>query len=169
MKCDKHFESDTSISIRALNICYKLHKGLASLRLDENVNQQDYAYFRQYCLKLIIPFKDSQLIETKIVDINKIFRKVIEKLVFEPELEEFEINKIYEHIKIYIKNTYYSDETGETFEEEFLNYLGNSNNLGNYKFRKLFIHNAQWLSENYYSLVSQRGKGNISILRKRDD
>lgn len=169
MKCDDRFESDTSISIRALNICYKLHKGLASLRLDGDVNQQDYTYFKQYCLKYIIPFKDSELIETKIVDINKIFRRVIEKLVFEPELEEIEINKIYEHIKIYIKNSYYGDETNEIFEEEFLNYLGKDKNLGNYKFKKLFKHNAQWLSENHYSLISQRGKGNISTLRKKDD
>lgn len=168
LKCDNAFENDTSISIRALNVCYKIHRGLASLRLNENVNEQDYTYFKQYCLKYIIPFRNSELIKTKIIDIDDIFRKVIGRLVFDPELEEIEISKIYEHIKIYIKNTYYSDETNELFEGEISNYLGNNNNLGNYKFRKLFIHNAQWLSDNHYSLISKRGKGNISILKKND-
>ena len=118
-------------------------------------------------IKNVISFRDSELIATRCNkdNINNIFKKVLKGLVIDPELEQIDIGTIYNHIKIFIKNAYYSDIPDEQFEEEIYDYIGIGNNLANYKLKKLFVHNARWLNDNGYTLVSKRGKGNISYLK----
>lgn len=157
------FETETDINIRSLNICYKSLKVLASLRLDINVNERDFNYFKQKSMKLIIPFRNSNLIETKTIDINEIFREAFKTIL----KEEISIKNHIDSIRAYIKRRWYNDETNERFEIEILDFIGQGDRLNNnYEYRKLLRNNENWLKEQGYYIESKRGKGNITVIRK---
>ncbi len=158
------------LSMRALNTSFKLLKALGSLRLSEKVEEIDFNYFRQQCMKLIIPFRSSKIIEDKVIDLNLIFRKICEDCVFVFNFEKVPIEDIIEEIRAYIKRTFYNNEPDEKFEQEIDNYMLSLYTLKeNYKFRKLLTNNVNWLKENNYLIERSGGKGKGTFIKKKSD
>ena len=114
------FKTDTDLNIRSLNICYKVLKSLAALNLDNEVNNSTFNYFSQRCMKLILPFRDSKLIETKTIDIDQIFQEIISMI----EPEEITTKELLLEISKYIKRTFYNDKTNEIFNEYITSFIG---------------------------------------------
>jgi hypothetical protein len=161
---EDRFKTDTDVNIRSLNICYKVLKGLSSLRFMEKVENTSFNYFRKKCMKFIIPFRDSELIETRQIDMNKIFKDIF----LEMNQVEVNIKDFIDEIKGYIKRTYYNDKSDDVFGEEIKDYIGLAYNLReNYYFDKLLKNNEKWLNDQNYFKESGQGKGKHTVIKKR--
>ena len=161
---EDRFKTDTDVNIRSLNICYKVLKGLSSLRFMKKVENTSFNYFLKKCMKFIIPFRDSELIETRQIDMNQIFKDIF----LEMAQVEVNIKDFIDEIIGYIKRTYYNDKSDDVFGEEIKDYIGLAYNLrDNYYFDKLLKNNEKWLNEQNYFIESGQGKGKHTIIRKR--
>jgi len=161
---EDRFKTDTDVNIRSLNICYKVLKSLSSLRFMEKVENTSFNYFRKKCMRFIIPFRDSELIKTRQIDMNQIFKDIF------LEMAKVEVNTkdFIDEITGYIKRTYYNDKSDDVFEEEIKDYIGLAYNLRkNYYFDKLLKNNEKWLNEQNYFIESGQGKGKHTIIKKR--
>lgn len=161
---EDRFKTDTDVNIRSLNICYKVLKGLSSLRFMKKVENTSFNYFLKKCMKFIIPFRDSELIETRQIDMNQIFKDIF----LEIAQVEVDIKDFIDEIIGYIKRTYYNDKSDDVFGEEIKDYIGLGYNLrDNYEFKKLLKNNEKWLNEQNYFIESGQGKGKHTVIRKR--
>lgn len=159
------FKTDTDVNIRSLNICYKILKSLASLRFKEKVEKTSFNYFKKRCMRLIIPFRESELIKTKTIDMNEVFKETFMKEI--SSKEEITIKEFIDSIKAYIKRTYYNDVSDELFGDEINDYIDSGNTLeDNYEFRKLLKNNEDWLKKQDFFIDSKRGRGKLTVIRK---
>lgn len=157
------FKTDTDLNIRSLNICYKVLKSLVALNFDNEVNNSTFNYFSQRCMKLIIPFRDSKLIETKTINIDKIFQEIIS--IIEPE--EITTKELLLEISKYIKRTFYNDSTDEVFNEDIPSFIGTGYTFAeNYKLKKLLKNNEDWLNQREYVIESGKGKRKVTTIKK---
>lgn len=160
------FKTDTDVNIRSLNICYKVLKCLSSLRFFKKVENTSFNYFKKKVMKFVIPFRESKLIETIHIDMDKIFQDTFGSF----EQDEITAKEIIDEIRAYIKRTYYNDKSDEVFEKEIKDYLGSDYNLrGNYEFKKLLTNNEAWLKESDFYIESERGKGKTTTIKKIQD
>jgi len=160
---DKDRANTEGLSMRALNTSFKLLKALGSLRLNEKVEEIDLNYFRQQCMKLIIPFRSSKIIEKKVIELNLIFQKICENYVFAFSFEKVPIEEIIEEIRAYIKRTFYNNEPDEKFEQEIENYMPAKYTLReNYKFKKILLNNKNWLKNEGY-IIEKASKAGTFI------
>ena len=161
---EDRFKTDTDVNIRSLNICYKVLKGLSSLRFMKKVENTSFNYFLKKCMKFIIPFRDSELIETRQIDMNQIFKDIF----LEMAQVVVNIKDFIDEIIGYIKRTYYNDKSDDVFGEEIKDYIGLAYNLrDNYYFDKLLKNNEKWLNEQNYFIESGQGKGKLTTIKKR--
>jgi len=158
------FQTDTDVNIRSLNICYKVLKAITCLNLNNYVHERAFQYLRKNCMKLIIPFRDSDLIDTKSIDMNEIFKETISNA----KKDELTIKESIEAIKLLIKRRFYNDKSEDEFNAEITNYIGDGERLDeNYEFRKLLKNNESWLNKKGFIIESKRGKGNITKIKKK--
>ena len=158
------FKTDTDINMRSLNICYKALKSLSALRFSKKVDKSIFNYFKQKCMKLIIPFRDSLLIETKSVNMDEIFKDIFRNIV----KDEITIKEFISEVRKYMKRIYYNDKSEAVFEEEIKDYIGCGETLkGNYKFKKLLKNNEGWLkTKDYFIDYGGTGKGAITTIKR---
>lgn len=158
------FKADTAINIRSLNICYKLLKSLSALRFSKKVDKSIFNYFKQKCMRLIIPFRGSLLIETKSINMDEIFKDTFRNI----DKDEITTKEFVDEIRKYIRRIYYNDKTEAVFLEEIEDYIGSKYVLeNNYKFKKILKNNEGWLKTKDYCIeYGGKGKGNITIIRK---
>lgn len=159
------YKTDTDVNIRSLNICYKVLKGLSSLRFFKKVINTSFNYFRKKAMKFIIPFRDSELINTKQIDMDTIFKEILSKMT----QNEITIKAYIEEIKAYIKRTYYNDKSNEMFEHEITDYIGPDYNLNNYEFKKLLKNNEDWMHKKGFVFELRKGKGNLTVIKKLEN
>ncbi|MBA7492946.1 hypothetical protein ES702_03499 [subsurface metagenome] len=157
------FKTDTDINMRSLNICYKALKSLSALRFSKKVDKSIFNYFKQKCMKLIIPFRDSLLIETKSMNMDEIFKDTFRNIV----KDEITIKEFISEVRKYMKRIYYNDKSEAVFKEEIEDYIGCGDTLkDNYKFKKLLKNNEGWLKTKDYLIdYGGKGKGSVSTIK----
>lgn len=161
---EDRYKTDTDINIRSLNICYKVLKGLSALRFIETVGQTSFNYFRKKCMKFILPFRESELIDTKQIDMNEIFKNTFRTIA----RNEIIIQEFIDEIRAYMKRTYYNDKPEEVFKEEIKDYIRSEYNLReNYEFNKLLKNNENWL--NNQGFFVKKRKGQVTTIKKMND
>ena len=158
------FKTDTDVNIRSLNICYKVLKSLSALRFSKKVDKSIFNYFKQKCMKLIIPFRDSLLIQTQSINMDEIFKDIFRNI----EKDEITVKEFISEIRKYMKRNYYNDKSEEIFEEEIKDYIGCESTLkDNYYFNKLLNNNEGWLNtKGYFVERGGKGKGSVSTIKK---
>ncbi len=158
------FKTDTDVNMRSLNICYKILKSLSALRFSKKVNKSIFNYFKQKCMSLIIPFRDSLLIETKSINMDEVFKDTFRNIA----KHEITLKVFVDEIRKYMKRIYYNDKSEEFFEEEIKDYITSEYSLKeNYKFKKLLMNNEGWLkSQDYFIEYGGKGKGNVTTIKK---
>lgn len=144
------------ITQRSKNTCYRVLKAMACLRLDENVNESDFDYFKLRGVNLITVFRNSQYFRKEFVDLEGIFvrticdmfefkqnpiaiedhivfmREYLLRTIFNYSLEEKELPKEFENL--------------EKLEKILPAEIGLSKN---YVYRKLLLTNKEKLIEEY--------------------
>jgi len=161
---EDQFKTDTDINIRSLNICYKILKSLSSLRFIETVGPTSYNIFKKKCMKFILPFRNSELIDTKQIDMNEVFKETFKKIT----KDEVMIKEFIDEIRKYMKRIYYNDKSEEIFEEEIEDYINSEPTLkDNYEFKKLLKNNEKWLKDQgFFVEYGGKGKGHLTIIKR---
>lgn len=158
------FKTDTDINMRSLNICFKALKSLSALRFSKKVNKSILNYFKQKCMKLIIPFRDSDLIETKSMNMDVIFKDTFRNI----EKDEITIKEFVGEVRKYMRRNYYNDKSEAVFKVEIKDYIGSEYTLWeNYKFKRLLENNEGWLKDKgYFVEKGGKWKGAITTIKK---
>ena len=163
------YEGDDSFSMRGMNICKKSLRVLASLRLDDNVNEDDYKRFRDEMIQYVIPFRDSKYFKKENIDLNQAFKDVFETEIIEYDTDAININDLILRIKAFLKRRYFIEMGIEEFEERVVNVLGSEYNKKNYKIIRLLNNNKIWLESKQYNIISKPGRGNLTIIEKENN
>lgn len=161
------FTGDDSFDNRAKSACKKLLRALASLRLDNQVNNYDFDFFKNNYTSYVILFRNSDFIKKEVIDINKIFRDVFETEIIEFDLENINIKDLIDRIKAYLRRNYFSDVKIEDFQKRAERLLGEEYNQSNYELKKLIKNNEVWLEMKGFQIKSKRGKGGFTIIEKK--
>ena len=163
------FHTDTKITMRALNTAFKTLRALASLRLSKIVDERDFNYFREKCLRLIIAFRDSKLTENQVIDLDQIFRITFDQNIFYnlQKTETIHIKKHIQMIRAYIKINFYASKSDENFKKEIDNYMPKNPTLrNNWKYRKILENNEDWLNGKNIKIISIPREGSFFCIKK---
>lgn len=158
---DVNNENELDLTQRSKNTCYKLLKGLTSLRLDSNVNELDYDYFRLKTMNLITAFRHSKLFPK--INLEEVF---IQSLVALIEKENpISIKDHIDYMRVYLKRkhfTYSLESEDLDLQKEIIEKLDS------------FIPEIYGLSQNYpyrklLRLCEEKLQKRHSIFRKTDN
>lgn len=150
--------SDDGVDItqRSKNSCYKVLKGLASLRLNSEVNEGDFDYFKLRGINLITSFRNTKLFSKELVDLNAVFVQTLTDL-FEKQSNPISIEDHIEYMRSYLKRTIFTVSLDREDLKQNKKTLDKVNelipettNLGkNYAYRKLLKANREKLLDDY--------------------
>ena len=150
-------KSESEIELRSLNTVHKSLKALAALRLSEKVENRDFNYLRQDCMKYILAYRNSAVIEKEFIVLDRIFKETFEKNILhliELESEPVHIKEHIEAIRTYIRNHYYTGKLEDKYKNEINNYMPENGTLkDNWKYRKLLENNKKWLEDLSIGLI----------------
>lgn len=148
-------DGDIDVTQRSKNSCYKMLKAFASLRLDEQINDLDFDYFKLKGINLITAFRNSKLWNKELVDMEGVFIDTLISL-----LEKANPVLITDHIdfiRAYLKRTLFTITLDENELEEQAKikqkidtFIPDALNLGkNYPYRKLMKLTEEKLQKKY--------------------
>ena len=94
------------ITQRSKNTCYRVLKALACLRLDNDVNDWDFDYFKLRAVNLITVFRNSKYFSKEFIDLDSIYIKTLTDL-FELQPNPIDIRDHVDYMRQYIlRNTF---------------------------------------------------------------
>ncbi|GAH14246.1 unnamed protein product, partial [marine sediment metagenome] len=144
------------ITQRSKNTCYRVLKAMACLRLDDNVNEWDFDYFKLRGVNLITVFRNSKYFAKEFIDLDGIFIKTISDM-FEFKQNPISVEDHISYMRDYIlrnsfKYTLEEKEIPEDFEglQKLEKILPAEKSLNrNYQYRKLLLANKEKMLEEY--------------------
>jgi len=144
------------ITQRSKNTCYRVLKAMACLRLDDNVNEWDFDYFKLRGVNLITVFRNSKYFAKEFIDLDGIFIKTISDM-FEFKQNPISVEDHISYMREYIlrnsfKYTLEEKEIPEDFEglQKLEKILPAEESLNrNYQYRKLLLANKEKMLEEY--------------------
>lgn len=158
--------NDGAFRQRGKTLSKRSLRAAAALRLSEITQELDFQYFKETLINYILPYRDSKIIKKNEIDIKKIFKKVFKRDIINNNEVCIDLKDLMTHLKVYIYKEHFADKSIEDFEEIIKSYLGEGNDLSNYKFNKILKNNEIWLNKKGYFIESKRGKGNLSKIKK---
>ncbi len=166
--------SDDGIDItqRSKNTCYRVLKAIACLRLDDNVNESDFDYFKFRGVNLITVFRNSKYFAKEFIDLDGIFMKTISDL-FALKQNPIAIEDHVVFMREYIlrntfKYTLDEKEIPKDFEglKKLEKILPDESGLSkNYVYRKLLLTNKEKMLEKY-GIETMRIKNKTHYVRR---
>jgi DNA replicative helicase MCM subunit Mcm2 (Cdc46/Mcm family) len=163
-------ETDLDITVRTKNSMFKVLRALSSLRLDDISHEKDLEYFKNRCMKLILPFFNSGFVsDSKEVLTNKFFNDSIKELLQEKLLPLVSIKELINFMREKLKGRIPHIDFNDLSEEnkpilnktlkELDSILPLASSLDkNYPFRQLLLNNELKINEFgfYREVISKR-------------
>lgn len=109
-------DGDVDVTQRSKNSCYKMLKAFACLRLDEQINELDFDYFKLKGINLITAFRNSKLWNKDMVDMEGVFIDTLESLI--EKTNPILITDHIDFIRAYLKRTLFTITLDENDLEE---------------------------------------------------